>query len=85
MARIMFEFTTLMIPAAASGRLREERSQMQVWIACFASLPNIITFDMGGTSIDVSLIEDGKPQLSNERLVEGYPGNSWTSSWETET
>lgn len=36
-------------------------------------LGNIITFDMGGTSIDVSLIENGKPKLSNERLVEGYP------------
>lgn len=36
-------------------------------------IKNIITFDMGGTSIDVSLIENGKPQLSNERLVEGYP------------
>lgn len=33
----------------------------------------VITFDMGGTSIDVSLIEDGKAQLSNDRLVEGYP------------
>ncbi len=32
-------------------------------------LGNIITFDMGGTSIDVSLIENGKPKLSNERLV----------------
>ena len=28
---------------------------------------------MGGTSIDVSLIENGKASLSNERLVEGYP------------
>ena len=36
-------------------------------------LKNIITFDMGGTSIDVSLIEEGKPQLSNERIVEGFP------------
>ncbi|MDD4583281.1 MAG: hydantoinase/oxoprolinase family protein [Eubacteriales bacterium] len=33
----------------------------------------IITFDMGGTSADISLIENGKPQLSSERLVEGYP------------
>ncbi len=33
----------------------------------------IITFDMGGTSADISLIENGKAQLSNERLVEGYP------------
>jgi len=34
---------------------------------------NIISFDMGGTSIDVSLIEGNKVQISNERLVEGYP------------
>ncbi len=33
----------------------------------------IISFDMGGTSTDVSLIENGVAQLSNERLVEGYP------------
>jgi N-methylhydantoinase A len=36
-------------------------------------IDKIITFDMGGTSIDVSLIENGKAKLSNERLVEGYP------------
>ncbi|WHH60834.1 hydantoinase/oxoprolinase family protein [Petroclostridium sp. X23] len=45
--------------------------------ACYigkqCNIDKIITFDMGGTSIDVSLIEDGKTQLSNERLVEGYP------------
>lgn len=34
---------------------------------------NIITFDMGGTSADISLISGGRPQLSNERNVEGYP------------
>lgn len=33
----------------------------------------IITFDMGGTSADISLIEDYTPQVSNEREVEGYP------------
>lgn len=33
----------------------------------------IITFDMGGTSADISLIEDYTPQVSNERLIEGYP------------
>lgn len=33
----------------------------------------IITFDMGGTSADISLIENYTPQVSNERLVEGYP------------
>lgn len=33
----------------------------------------IITFDMGGTSADISLIENYQPQVSNERLVEGHP------------
>lgn len=33
----------------------------------------IITFDMGGTSADISLIENYTPQVSNERLIEGYP------------
>ena len=32
-----------------------------------------ISFDMGGTSTDVSRIEDGKPQLTFERPVAGYP------------
>ncbi|MEA4932036.1 MAG: hydantoinase/oxoprolinase family protein [Lawsonibacter sp.] len=33
----------------------------------------IITFDMGGTSADISLIEHYTPQVSNERTVEGFP------------
>jgi len=33
----------------------------------------VITFDMGGTSADISLIENFTPQVSNERTVEGYP------------
>jgi len=33
----------------------------------------IITFDMGGTSADISLIENSKPQISNERNIEGFP------------
>lgn len=33
----------------------------------------IITFDMGGTSADISLIENYTPQVSNEREIEGYP------------
>lgn len=33
----------------------------------------IISFDMGGTSADISLIENNEIKLSNERLIEGYP------------
>jgi N-methylhydantoinase A len=28
---------------------------------------------MGGTSTDVSLIDDGKPKLDSEMVVHGYP------------
>lgn len=34
---------------------------------------NLITFDMGGTSTDVSLIEGGRPKLAAEMDVHGYP------------
>lgn len=34
---------------------------------------NLITFDMGGTSADFSLIENGEPKVSMEREVEGFP------------
>lgn len=37
------------------------------------SADKIITFDMGGTSADISLIENYTPQVSNAREVEGYP------------
>ena len=37
------------------------------------SMPNLITFDIGGTTCDVSLIKEGKPLLVRDRLVEGYP------------
>lgn len=36
-------------------------------------LRNLITFDMGGTSADISLIENGRPRLSMDREVEGLP------------
>jgi N-methylhydantoinase A len=35
--------------------------------------PNIIGFDMGGTSADIALIEDGQPRLSTELDVGGLP------------
>jgi N-methylhydantoinase A len=35
-------------------------------------IPNAITGDMGGTSFDVSLIRDGKPEVRNETLLKSY-------------
>jgi N-methylhydantoinase A len=34
---------------------------------------NIITFDMGGTSSDVCLVQDGKPTLAAETEIDGLP------------
>jgi N-methylhydantoinase A len=38
-----------------------------------AGFHDLITFDMGGTSTDVSLIEGGRPKLAGELEVHGYP------------
>jgi N-methylhydantoinase A len=38
-----------------------------------AGFRDLITFDMGGTSTDVALIEDGRPKLAGEIDVHGYP------------
>lgn len=35
--------------------------------------PNLIGVDMGGTSYDVSLIVEGRPDVSNEVYLEGFP------------
>ena len=45
-------------------------------------LRHLITFDMGGTSTDVSLIADGRPKLAGEMEVHGYPlrPRPWTST-----
>jgi len=40
-----------------------------VWVAEQAGFPNFLTFDMGGTSTDVALVEDGKAQLRRETTV----------------
>ena len=34
---------------------------------------NLIAFDMGGTSTDVCVILDGKPKLTADSVIEGYP------------
>jgi N-methylhydantoinase A len=38
-----------------------------------AGFPNLITFDMGGTSTDVALLQNGACRLANEATVHGYP------------
>ncbi len=43
------------------------------YVAQQAGYPNIITFDMGGTSTDVCLVEQGQPRVTTEREIEGYP------------
>ncbi len=42
-------------------------------IGMLSGYHDIITFDMGGTSTDVSLIAGGKPQMANESEAHGYP------------
>jgi N-methylhydantoinase A len=36
-------------------------------------IPNLITFDMGGTSTDVALLQDGQCRMTGEAMVHGYP------------
>jgi N-methylhydantoinase A len=38
-----------------------------------AGFPDLITFDMGGTSTDVALLSAGECRLSGEAIVHGYP------------
>lgn len=40
-----------------------------VWAATQAGHPNVMTFDMGGTSTDVALVEGGVPSLRRETMV----------------
>ena len=38
-----------------------------------ADCPNLITVDIGGTSCDIALIENGTPALRSEGLIDGFP------------
>lgn len=40
-----------------------------VWVAAQAGYRNLLTFDMGGTSTDVALVEDGRPRVGRETTV----------------
>jgi N-methylhydantoinase A len=48
-----------------TGQISQSEPEMQV-------TPKLITFDMGGTSTDVSLI-NGKPSLTTDALIGGFP------------
>src|SRR5262249_44125010 len=43
------------------------------YLAARAGDPRIITFDMGGTSTDVSVVEQGTPVTAAEKSYHGYP------------
>jgi N-methylhydantoinase A len=43
------------------------------YLGQLAGVRDLITFDMGGTSADISLIEDGQPKMSMDREVDGLP------------
>jgi N-methylhydantoinase A len=42
-------------------------------VAKAAEFPNIVTFDVGGTSTDVSLVHDSRPLFASTRTIADYP------------
>ncbi|HYZ64309.1 MAG TPA: hydantoinase/oxoprolinase family protein [Acetobacteraceae bacterium] len=42
-------------------------------VGSMAGMPDLITFDMGGTSTDVALLNGGVCRLASEAVVHGYP------------
>jgi len=44
-----------------------------IYISEMMGFRDIITMDMGGTSCDVSLIENLKPKFTTESMIDGYP------------
>ena len=42
------------------------------WLGHLLEEPRIIAFDMGGTSTDISLIENGVPHITNEKFEAGW-------------
>ena len=61
-----------------AGAHRAVRPRRPAWSAPRRSArwrasPDLITFDMGGTSTDVALLQDGRCRLAAEATVHGYP------------
>ena len=46
------------------------------WLAGLACQRDIVTLDMGGTSTDVCLIRDGRPDVTTARTIDGLPVRS---------
>jgi N-methylhydantoinase A len=44
-----------------------------LWLARQRGMDSLVTFDMGGTSTDVSLVRGGAPSLAFEREIDGIP------------
>jgi len=44
-----------------------------VYLSKLLNKPNMVTLDMGGTSTEVSLIENSLPRITSEREIIGYP------------
>lgn len=47
------------------------------YVATAAGFPNVITCDMGGTSTDVCLICDGRPTMTNQSEIGGFPNKTF--------
>ncbi|MFL5918719.1 MAG: hydantoinase/oxoprolinase family protein [Gaiellaceae bacterium] len=58
---------TILVSGPAAGVVGASR------VAALAGVDDAIAFDMGGTSTDVCLIEDGQAQRASERAVSGLP------------
>src|SRR5207248_2633798 len=43
------------------------------YVAAAAGLPNVITLDVGGTSADIAVVEDGRPRSSTSAHIGGRP------------
>lgn len=48
------------------------------YVSSLTEIADIITFDMGGTSTDVCLVEKGNPLVTNQRALAGFPVKSPT-------
>ena len=56
-------------PSLRTGRRRNGRGAA----SRTSNYRNLITLDIGGTSTDVCVVTDGKPQLTNEFSIDGLP------------